>query len=58
MCEGTANFMREGLEPLAAVERARSIVLPAGFVPEKIDFAESIRGQLPVSTRPAALKQA
>jgi hypothetical protein len=50
MCEATANLMiREGFEPLTAVERAAEIVLPANYLSVPIDFAEHInfvRGRL------------
>jgi hypothetical protein len=44
MCEAAANLMiREGLQPLSAVERAAEIVLPANYLPVPIDFDEHIR---------------
>jgi len=43
MCEATANLVIEGHLPLDAVERAKSIVLARGYVPERIDFVESIK---------------
>jgi hypothetical protein len=43
VCEATANLIAEGQNPLDAVERARTIVLARGYVPEKIDFIESIK---------------
>jgi hypothetical protein len=44
MCEATANLMiRDGLEPLTAVERAAEIVLPANYLPTPIDFVENIK---------------
>ncbi len=54
--EATANLVGEGMEPLGAVERAKAIVLARDYVPEKIDFIESIKfvrqrvgGQEPLS---------
>jgi len=43
MCEATANFLIEGHLPLDAVQRAKSIVLARGYVPEPINFVESIK---------------
>jgi len=43
MCEATANLVIEGHLPLDAVERAKNIVLARGYVPERIDFVESIK---------------
>ena len=43
MCEATANLIIEGQDPLDAVERAKKIVLARGYLPQKIDFAESIK---------------
>ena len=43
ICEATANFMRQGLNPLEAVEKARKIVLPHDYLPKAIDFSESIQ---------------
>ena len=43
ICEATANLIIEGQDPLDAVERARKIVLARGYVPQKIDFVESIK---------------
>jgi hypothetical protein len=43
MCEATANLIIEGQKPLDAVERAKSIVLARGYLPQKIDFVESIK---------------
>lgn len=43
ICEATANLIIEGQDPLDAVERARKIVLARGYIPQKIDFVESIK---------------
>jgi hypothetical protein len=43
ICEATANLMLEGQNPLDAVERARTLVLARGYVPQQIDFVESIK---------------
>jgi len=43
ICEATANLIIEGQDPLEAVERARKIVLARGYIPQKIDFVESIK---------------
>lgn len=43
VCEATANLIIEGQDPLDAVERARKIVLARGYIPQKIDFVESIK---------------
>ena len=43
MCEATANFCRQGLKPLDAVEKARQTVLPHGYLPTAIDFSENIK---------------
>lgn len=59
VCEATANLIAEGQNPMDAVERAKSIVLARNYLPEKIDFIESIKfvrqrvltGQQPL-TRP------
>jgi KilA-N domain len=43
MCEATANLMIEGENPLDAVNRAKNIVLARGYLPQQIDFVESIK---------------
>jgi len=44
LCEAAANLMlREGQQPLVAVERAAEIVLPASYIPKPIDFVEHIK---------------
>lgn len=43
MCEATANLIAEGQQPLDAVERAKAIVLARNYVPQKIDFIESMK---------------
>lgn len=44
ICEVAANLMiRDGLHPLTAVERASEYALPAGYLPEPIDFEEHIK---------------
>jgi hypothetical protein len=44
MCEAVANLMiREGLQPLTAVERAAEIVLPANYLAAPIDFVEHVK---------------
>jgi len=44
LCEAAANLMlREGQQPLIAVERAAEIVLPANYIPKPIDFVEHIK---------------
>jgi KilA-N domain len=43
MCEATANLMIEGQNPLDAVNRAKNIVLARGYLPQQIDFVESIK---------------
>lgn len=54
LCQATANIMfREGLEPLAAVEKAVDYALPRSYCPTPIDFVEHIksaRGRLRDST--------
>lgn len=43
MCEATANLMIEGQNPLDAVNRAKNIVLARGYLPQQIDFVESMK---------------
>jgi KilA-N domain len=43
VCEATANLIAEGQNPLDAVERARAIVLARNYIPQKIDFIESMK---------------
>lgn len=43
ICEATANLIIEGQNPLDAVDRAKAIVLARGYLPQKIDFVESIK---------------
>lgn len=43
LCEATANLIIEGMDPLDALERAKSLVLARDYVPEKIEFVESIK---------------
>jgi hypothetical protein len=43
VCEATANLIAEGQNPLEAVERARAIVLARNYLPQKIDFIESMK---------------
>lgn len=43
MCEATANLIAEGQQPLDAVERAKAIVLARNYVPQKINFIESMK---------------
>lgn len=44
MCEVSANLMiRDGVEPLNAVNRAAEMVLYVGYVPTPIDFVEHIK---------------
>jgi hypothetical protein len=43
VCEATANLIIEGQNPLDAVNRAKNIVLARGYVPQQINFVESIK---------------
>jgi KilA-N domain len=43
VCEATANLIAEGQNPLDAVERAKAIVLARNYLPQKIDFIESMK---------------
>lgn len=44
LCEVSANLMiKDGLEPLSAVERAAELVLPVNYQPKPIDFVEHIK---------------
>jgi hypothetical protein len=43
MCEATANLILDGENPEDAVEKASRIVLARTYLPEHVDFAESIK---------------
>ena len=44
LCEVSANLMiKDGLQPISAVERAAELTLPAGYQPKPIDFVEHIK---------------
>lgn len=43
LCEATANLIIEGEKPMDALERARTIVLARNYVPQRVEFLESIK---------------
>lgn len=43
MCEATANLIIDGHNPLEAVRSAKRLVLARDYVPQEIDFVESIK---------------
>jgi hypothetical protein len=55
--EASAKLMLKGRHPIAAVEEAADLILPIGYVPTPIDFAEHIAlvqkrvGDLPSATK-------
>ena len=44
LCESLANYMlKEGLDPVSAVEKAAEMFLPSNYQPQPIDFVEHIK---------------
>ena len=44
LCEVSANIMlKQGVQPITAVEQAAEMFLPAGYEPQPIDFVEHIK---------------